>query len=70
MSLSSVDPAFHEVRQWVEDRSGGTKRALKQQVCAIRLWLDRHRRLGDPARFDFASGSKLRSCGRTRRRLS
>jgi integrase len=41
----------------------GAKRALKrQQVWAIRFWLDRERRLRDLAMFDLAIDSKLRGC--------
>jgi hypothetical protein len=45
------------------DRKLGAKHALKpEHVWAIRFWLDRERRLGDPALFDLAIDSKLRGC--------
>ena len=44
-------------------RKLGAKWGLKaQQVWAIRLWLDRERRLRDRAMFDLAIDSKLRGC--------
>ncbi len=60
---SEYDPAAKDRRPWNVGRMVGAKRALKpQQVCAIRFWLDRERRLRDRAMFDFAIDSKLRGC--------
>jgi hypothetical protein len=56
-----MDPAFLQQRPWNEDWVLGAKRALKkQQLWAIRFWLDRHRRLRDRALFDFAITDKRR----------
>ncbi len=57
MGHSSMDPDFHELRPWNEDRLIGAKQALKQQQ--VRFWLDHHRRLRDRALFDFAIDRKL-----------
>ncbi len=46
MGHSAMDPAFHELRPWNEGPVIGAKRALEQQVWAIRFWLDQHRRSG------------------------
>ncbi len=63
MGHSSIDPAFQDRRPWNEGRLLGAKRALKrQQVWAIRFWLDQHRRLRDRTLFDFTIHSKLRGC--------
>lgn len=61
MGHSEFDPAIREGRPWNAGRMVGAKRALKrQQVWAIRFWLDRERRLRDRALFDLAIDSKLR----------
>ena len=63
MGHSEYDPVAKEQRPWNVGRKLGAKRALKaQQVWAIRFWLDRERRLRDPAMFDLAIDSKLRGC--------
>ena len=63
MGHSEYDPANRELRAWNAGKMVGAKRALKpQQVWAIRLWLDRERRLRDRALFDLAIDSKLRGC--------
>src|SRR6201985_2267144 len=63
MGHSQFDPASRERRPWNAGRMVGAKRALKrQQVWAIRFWLDRERRLRDRALFDLAIDSKLRGC--------
>ena len=63
MGHSEYDPVAKERRPWNAGRKLGAKRALKaQQVWAIRFWLDRERRLRDPAMFDLAIDSKLRGC--------
>ena len=50
-------------RAWNADRKLGAKRALKrQQVWAIRFWLDHQQRIRDQALFDLAIDSKLRGC--------
>jgi integrase len=63
MGHSEYDSANRERRAWNAGKMVGAKRALKpQQVWAIRLWLDRERRLRDRALFDLAIDSKLRGC--------
>ena len=63
MGHSEFDPATRERQPWNAGRIVGAKRALKpQQVWAIRLWLDRERRIRDQALFDLAIDSKLRGC--------
>ena len=70
MGLSSMDPAFHELRSWNEGRLIGAKRALKQQqVWAIRFWLDQHRRLREQSAVRLAIDSKLRGCDVVRVRI-
>jgi hypothetical protein len=70
MGHSIHDPAFAERRPWNTGRTPGAKRALKpQQIWAIRLWLDRERRMRDRALFDLAIDSKLRGCDLVRVRI-
>ncbi|AWN44734.1 tyrosine-type recombinase/integrase [Methylobacterium durans] len=70
MGHSEHDPAFSERRSWNAGRKLGAKRALKpQQVWAIRIWLDRERRVRDRALFDLAIDSKLRGCDLVRLKI-
>jgi integrase len=63
MGHSEYDPGARECRPWNAGRKLGSKRALKrQQVWAIRFWLDHEGRLRDRALFDLAIDSKLRGC--------
>jgi integrase len=60
---SEFDPVTRDRLPWNAGRVVGARHALKpQQVWAIRFWLDRERRLRDPALFDLAIDSKLRRC--------
>lgn len=70
MGHSSMDPAFHDLLPWNEDRLLGAKCALNpHRVWAIRFWRDQHRRLRDRALFGFAIDSKLRGCDVVKVRL-
>ena len=63
MGHSEYDPAARERQPWNAGRTIGAKRALKrQQVWAIRFWLEREGRMRDRALFDLAIDSKLRGC--------
>ena len=63
MGHSDYDPGVRDRRAWNAGRKVGAKRALKrQQVWAIRFWLDHEQRLRDRAMFDLAIDSKLRGC--------
>ena len=63
MGHSEYDPGARECRPWNAGRKLGSKRALKrQQVWAIKFWLDHEGRLRDRALFDLAIDSKLRGC--------
>jgi hypothetical protein len=63
MGHSHHDLAAYERRPWNLGRLVGAKRALKrQQVWAIRFWLDGERRLRNLALFNLAMESKLRGC--------
>ena len=63
MGHSERDSARGQRPAWNAGRTLCAMRALKpQQVWAIRIWLDRERRLRDRALFDLAIDSKLRGC--------
>ena len=63
MGHSQFDDASRERAAWNAGKHVGTKRPLTQkQICAIRFFLDRERRIRDRALFDLAIDSKLRGC--------
>lgn len=63
MGHSHYDPTAPDRRAWNAGKKVGPKRPLKpRQIWAIRLFLDRERRLRDRALFDLAIDSKLRGC--------
>lgn len=55
---------------WNAGRKLGAKRSLKpEEIWAIRLMLDRHKKVRDRALFDLAIDSKLRGCDLVRIRI-
>ena len=64
MGHSQYDPAIQCLPAWNAAKTVGTKRPLtqKQQIWAVRFFLDREQRLRDRALFDLAIDSKLRGC--------
>ena len=63
MTYSQFDPAAQNRVPWNFGAKVGPKRPFNQkQIWAIRLFLDREKRVRDRALFDLAVDSKLRGC--------
>ncbi|MCJ8191979.1 tyrosine-type recombinase/integrase [Sphingomicrobium aestuariivivum] len=63
MTFSEFDPATQNRVPWNAGAQVGPKRPLnKNQIWAVRFFLDREQRIRDRALFDLAIDSKLRGC--------